>query len=238
MNDELDDNIKDRLVSATKAATSLVPFLGGPLGEVIGEIIPNLRQDRIVKYIRKLEHRLSSLETTQISDALASPVKIDLIETGGYQAARAISNERISQITKAVFNGIEAPETDVMRKKRLLNLLAELDDDEVSILHAYGQSYGGRGREAWLEIERPSPSHLGASREILDQNALYNAGKDHLYRLGLLKKRFSSLKKGEYPEFDKQSGQFKGSDEISSLGRLLLREIGLPSAVDQARERR
>ncbi|MEX6633412.1 hypothetical protein [Hyphococcus lacteus] len=234
MTDELDDNIRDKLVSTAKGAAGIIPWAGGPLGEIISQVIPKQRLDRLVSYIRKLEDRIKSLETQEMQEALSSPAKIDLIETGGYQAARATQEQRVTHIVEAVFNGIKAPEVEVIRRKRLLSLLGELDDDEIAILNAHGQSYGSAGmrNDAWNKIERPGPIHNQSPRDELDKNALYEAGKDHLLRLGLLKQRFPGLKRGEYPDFDSNTGQFKGGVEVSPLGRLLLREIGMPSPFD------
>ena len=233
MSDNLDDNLRDRLVAAAKGAASIIPLAGGPLGELIGEVIPKQRQDRIVSYLRRLETRLQELEASEVDKALSDPNKIDMVETGGYQAARATNEKRIKQISEAVYNGIKGSEAEAIRRKRLLTLLGELDNDEVAILNAHGQSYGSNNREVWSQIERPGPAHSQAGRDVFDQNALYDAGKAHLTRLGLLKLRYPALKKDEYPKFDKNTGGFKGSIEVSSLGRLLLREIGMPSTIDQ-----
>jgi hypothetical protein len=51
-------------------------------------------------------------------------------------------------------------------------------------------------------------------------------------KINLLRKTFPFVKRGELPEFDKQSGDFKHSIEISYFGRMLLREIGLATPLD------
>jgi hypothetical protein len=61
---------------------------------------------------------------------------------------------------------------------------------------------------------------------------LYKAGEDHLLRLGLLQRNYGNVKKGEYPEFDQNTGSFKGRAEISYLGRMLLREMGVKVPFD------
>ena len=52
MSDQLDNDWRDRAALVTKVAASLVPVVGGPLAELVTEIIPRLRQDRIVEYLR------------------------------------------------------------------------------------------------------------------------------------------------------------------------------------------
>lgn len=134
MSDELDTNAKDRLVAATRGALNAVPFAGGILGELITEVIPGQRHDRIVAYIRLLESRIGAMEAAAASAALANPEKIDLIERGGFQAARATSRERIAQIVEVVAHGLEADAAEIIRRKRLIELLGEIDDDEVAVL--------------------------------------------------------------------------------------------------------
>ena len=227
MADSLDENAKDKLVALTRGAANAIPFVGGLLGEIVTDIIPGQRQERIITYLRELEQRIQAMETEAAKAALSHPEKIDLIEAGGYQAIRATSQRRIAEIAEVVANGLKSEESDIIRRKRLLTLLGEIDDDEAAILAAYGQSYGTGNRAGWDNIDRPDPPHLGSGKELIDQNQLYDLGKDHLIRLNLLKRRYGNVKKGEYPEFDHKTGTFKGSIEISYLGRMLLREMNV-----------
>lgn len=227
MADDLDTSTKDRLVAATRGALAAVPFAGGLLGELVTDIIPGQRHDRIVAYIRQLDDRVTDLEADAAKAALKHPEKIDLIERGGFQAARATSAERISRIVEVVARGIESDEAEIIRRKRLLDLLGEIDDDEVAILTAYGRSYGGGDRNAFEEINTPAPPTMGAGRTVIEQNHLYDLGKEHLLRLGLLQRNFGNVKKGQTPEFDPKAGTFKSRIEISYLGRMLLREMGI-----------
>ena len=227
MSDQLDNDKRDRLALATKVAVSLVPFVGGPLGELITEVIPRLRQDRIVEYLRELEVRLATLENEKVERILTDVENVDLVESGGFLAARATSSERISRIAEIVFRGLGADEAHVLRRKRLLGLFGEIDDDEFLLLKAYGQSYGGGASSAWDAIERPPPAHLGSSEEQLGEAKLYELGKENLLRLGLLQRKFDHVKKGEYPPFDAQAGGFKSRTEVSYLGRMLLKDAGV-----------
>ena len=230
MSDDLDSNIRDRIIAATKGAAGLIPYLGGPLGELINQTIPLQRQDRIVAYVRALEKRLQTLESGFVRHALSQPEKIDFVEKGGYQAARATTMERIELITQAVFNGIAAPDAEAIRRKRLLDLLGELDEDEVAILKAHERSYEHEDDSEWDKINRPPVDYMGAGRETHELNELYELGQERLLRLGLLEQRFPVVKRGELPEFDKEAGRFRGDPQISYLGRMLMREIGLSSA--------
>lgn len=232
MPDDLDENIRDKLIALARGASGAIPYGGGFVGELLA-LIPNQRIDRVVQFIRQLSERLDALEDQQQRDILSRPDKIDFVEEGGRQAARALSNERISYITEAVFNGLTSEEADAIRRKRLLNLLGQIDDDELQILNAYGQSYGGSGEEAWDKVNRPGPAHLGSSVPEVDDEKLFEAGKANLLRLGLLQKHFPFVKRGELPEFDSHKGDFRHHLEISYLGRMLLREIGLPTPFDE-----
>lgn len=225
--DGLDDNWVDKTVAVTKGAAGLVPLFGGPLAEVIGVAIPGQRADRIATYVRQLSARLDEIDADLRNGLASSTEKIDLIEEGGYQAARATSRERIERIVAAVQRGLAQNDADVARRKRLLNLLGELDDDELNLLNAYGRSYGGRDRGAFERVNRPTPMHMQSGRDDIERNHLYDLGRARLIRLGLLKKNYGNVKKGQVPEFDPRSGDFKHSVEVSGLGRMLLNEVGL-----------
>lgn len=236
MGKELEKSVRDRLAGYASAGVNAVPFVGGILGQAINDIIPNQRIDRIVKYVRLLDKRLEAIEEKRVRSLLDDPVKQDLVVTGGNQAARALSEERLEYIAQAVANGINSADAGEIRKSRLLRLLGELDDDEVAILNAYGQSYGsGRNADAWAKINRPGFASLDSSADEIDQSKLYEAGTERLFRLGLIEQKFHFVKKGDLPEFDTRTGRFKGQFEISYLGRMLLRQIGLPTEFDKRR---
>ena len=227
MADQLDPDSRDRLAFITKLAASLLPVIGGPLAELITEIIPRQRQERIVEYLRQLDVRLAALEQEKVARILADAEKVDLIESGGYLSARATTTERISRIAQIVYRGLKSTETHIIRRKRLLGLFAEVDDDEFLLLNDYGHSFIRLDSNARSAIGQPSPAHLGSSKERLDDEELYDLGKQNLLRLGLLRRKFGNVKKGQYPPFDAQEGGFKSQIEISYLGRMLLRETGV-----------
>ena len=227
MPDELDNSWIDYTALVTKIAASLLPIVGGPLGEVIAETIPRLRQDRIVEYLRQLNERVETLGKEHVELILADEERIDLVETGGYCAARSATPDRISKIAEIVFRGLCAEEVNIVRRKRLLALFGEVDDDEFLLLNAYGQSQGLGRNDAWGAIDRPAPAYLGYSREQIDETTLYELGQQNLLRLGLLERKYDHVKKDEYPQFDPKSGGFKSRIQISYLGRMLLREAGV-----------
>ena len=94
MSDELDKLWRDRFELAARTAASLVPLVGGALAELVTEAIPRLRQERIVEYLRKLEVRLTAIEKEMVEGILEDREKIDLVEAGGFLAARATSRNR------------------------------------------------------------------------------------------------------------------------------------------------
>jgi hypothetical protein len=230
--DGLDDDWRDKLVAIGKGVAGAIPLAGGILAEVVGVVIPGQRADRVAAYLRALNSRVERL-AAEIRGGLASNAeKIDLIEEGGFQSARSTSQERIGQIVEAVSRGLSEDDADVVRRKRLLLILGELDDDEVNLLNAYGRTYGGADRQAFERVNRPAPPHLQSPPSAIDQNQLYEVGKSHLIRLGLLKKNYGTVKTGDVPDFDAHEGDFKHRVEVSHLGRMLLREIGMETPFD------
>jgi len=230
--DDLGNNWRDRLAATGRAVAGLVPSVGTALGEILTVIIPGQRADRIAEYLRKLDGRVEQLEAAVQRDILNSPAKIDLIEQGGFQAARALTHERIDQIVEIVTAGITQDAADVIRNGRLLVLLGELDDDEISVLNAYGQSYADANVDVWKDVNRPERVNTGSFQEEIDKSQLYEAGQNHLLRLGLLIKNYSGVRHGQLPQFDALQGDFRHRVQISGLGRLLLRHIGRPIPFD------
>jgi hypothetical protein len=231
VSDDLDDNIRDKLVAATKGIVGIVPWAGGLLGELIGQVIPKQRHDRIVTYIRILNDRIETLEVDVVKNILDNPEKIGLIEDGGYQAAQSTSTNRIRQIAEAVFNGLSEEDSQIVRRKRILKIFGEIDDDELVLLNAYAISSGRGMRDpeveaAWQATNQPQPTHLQSQQSEIENRKLFELGRSRLLNLGLLEQAFSRVKKGEIPEFDDKTGTIKGRVQISYLGRMLIKEIG------------
>ena len=190
----------------------LLPLVGGLLAELVTESIPRLREDRIVEYLRELSERLAKLEQAHLSDMLANPEKIDLIEAGGHLAVRATAKERIERIAELVSRGLSHDDIDLIRRKRLLQLFGEIDDDEFLLLNAYGQMPSS---EAWAAVQRPDPGAFGRSQEVLDEIQLFELGRDNLVRLGLLEQK------------EPLGDHGRVRVHISRLGRMLLSEAGV-----------
>lgn len=208
------------------------------MAEVVGAVIPGQRADRITTYLRALASRVEELEVGVRDGIVATAYKIHLIEEGGLQSARATSPERIQLIVQAVARGVSAKDAEVIRRKRLLLILGELDNDEINLLNAYGRSYAASDQRAFEEVNRPTLPHLQSDPSAIDQYQLYELEKKHLIRLKLLKKNYGRIKKGVVPEFDPRDGDFKHRLEVSYLGRMLLREIGMAAPIDAQRANR
>ena len=237
---ELQRDGADQAALALSSLAALVPVIGGPLAGLITYTIPKQRMERIVLFIQKLSERVSKLEAN-IEAIIEDPEKSDLIESGCHQAARATTPERITRIAEIVSSGLSEEGTDLIRRKRLLRLFGEIDDDELIILNAYGEAeYGesprGISSPAWEMIKRPEPAFLGSSPEVLENENLYKLGLGNLLRLGLFEKKYDNVKDGEYPPFDRTSGEFKSRIVISYLGRMLLKEMGMPLEFDKSRK--
>ena len=229
--DDLDSGSVDYSVALARGAAGLVPIVGPLLAEIIGVTIPEQRSDRIAKFVRKLDCRLKAVEECLLESKLNDDDFTDLIEEGIRQAARSLSDERRSYIANIVANGLTSDAIDSSESKHLLRILGEINDIEVVWLRYYREPYLG-GDEAYREthedILKPVPATFGASEEVLTKATLQKSYREHLCQLGLLDRDFRIDSKTGLPEFDRVSGSMKESGySLSSLGRLLLDEIGL-----------
>jgi hypothetical protein len=93
--DELKMSKVDYATLVAKGAAGAIPYLGGMAAEIIGTLIPNQRIDRIVGFLEKLDVRVGRLESEPMKARLRQSGMIDLMEDSLYQAARALSNERL-----------------------------------------------------------------------------------------------------------------------------------------------
>jgi hypothetical protein len=203
---------RDRAIALARGIAGAVPFAGAAIAELITEIVPGQRQERIEDWLRHLAERLVGVEETVLRKRLRKPENVALFEEGAYQAARAFTGERRRQIAELVAGGIADDRRDYVESHRVLRLLEELDDGEVILLAGYlSKNLHGEYWNRHASVMYVPPAHLGSDRDGIDRNTVREAATLHLLRLGLL---------------EGEAGA-QHSVGLSSLGRLLLRRIGL-----------
>jgi hypothetical protein len=229
--DNLENNRQDLTAAVGKSVVGAIPFAGPLLSEVIGAVIPNQRVDRLTKYIKILEDKMSQIPEEIIDRLKMDEHFIDLVEEGFVQASRAITDERSKYIASILANGITDDSIKLEESKSLLKILQELNDVEVIWLRFYQvPTIGGdeEFRKKFENVLSPIRAYIGANKETLQKAALQDSYKKHLERLGLIKNHILTDSETKIPEFDRFTGQPKISYlDITQLGKMLLEQIGM-----------
>ncbi len=230
---KLQPNKTDLAVAVSKGVLGTIPVIGPLVAEVVGTLIPDQRLDRIQRFLEKLEEKVRELDRKRIEKEFRNPECIDLLEDGFYQAARALSEERLEYIANLVAKGISKENTEYIRFKKMLSILSSLNDIEVLFLIMYGRfEIGDRTfMEQHKDVLSPRVATLGSSEEEVEAAFIQDSYKARLVELGLLRPRFNRPRKGELPEFNDKTGMLKASGhELTSLGHMLLKYIGQPTS--------
>lgn len=229
----LETNKEDLMALFLKSIFGVVPF-GSPIGESISAIIPHQKLDRLIDFVKILNYKLKNAERKIEEHELKTAEFTDLLEDAYLQASRALSKERIEYIASLLKNSLTDEEIEHLGKKKLVSLLAELNDSEIIWLKNFSFYTRNVGVPEYKEfydkhekVLKPIPVYLGSDDNQVEKNALQKSYKDNLLQLGLLKEKFS-LKRGGIPEFDENTGKIKVSRmDCTRLGRLLLRYLDL-----------
>jgi uncharacterized protein (DUF2267 family) len=153
--------------------------VGPILAEVAGILIPNQRIDRLEAYLRLLGQRLDSQDPDALSERLHNPERIDLFEEGAVQSLRAVSDERKEYIASVVSEGLSGEAKDCIQAKRLLRLLAQIDDDQIIILasHLPNNLDDGTFYARHQAVLRPYRRQLGGGRDLEAKIAMYELAR-------------------------------------------------------------
>lgn len=233
-NSKLNNRPVDYVTIAAKGCLGAVPFVGSLLAELAGNVIPNQRIDRITRFARELETRLDQIERTSLETQIATPEGADLLEEAMRQAASSLSDERRGYIASLIKNGLSKSEINCQESKHLLRILGELNDVEIIWLRFYADASTAEDnefRETHAAILKTEQAFMGAHQSVHDKNSLAKSYKLHLARLGLLQERLAIDQKTKLLKLDNQGRTEVNSYSLSSLGRLLLRSIGLPDGL-------
>jgi len=231
--DELEPNKVDYTALVAKGAAGAIPYAGGIVAEIIGTLIPNQRLDRITRFLEKLDLRVGCLESEQTTTRLRESDTIDLFEDAAFQAARALSDDRLTYLDALLGSSITDNTISHEETKRLLTLLGQINDVEVIILASHDiMRHPNRDPEFWerhkAALTPRAPTHVSSERDM-DEAAIYNSYQHHLIQLQLLKPSFGfPPHRGQMPDFDLETGTIKASGfDLTQLGKLLLRRIDM-----------
>ena len=224
-------NSTDYVVAAAKAVLGMVPFAGSILTELAGTIIPKQRLDRLADFALKLESKLSEIDKETIRAKLTDENFTDLLEETARHAASAISVERREYLASMLSAGVSEERVSFIETKHLLRILGQINDIEVIWLRYYMHPLIGGDdefREKHASILEPVIAHIGSDEATIDKRALQENYVEHLVSLGLMERPLQVDSRTGLPSFDRHTGTWKvHSRQVTTLGRLLLRYIGL-----------
>ena len=211
---QLESNARDHLVSAAKGAAGALPFVGSMVSEVLDYVVPNLRFERVVAFLKTLDERIGALDKklSNFEKNLKTEDGLDLFEEGIIQASRSVSEERKVRLARLVEKSLSSDEIKYEESRKLLNLYRELTDPEIVWLIYYSLNpvLGKGPHSEWAqkhpEILLPVSRELSAPTEQHERAALQDSYKSTLARLGLTEER-------------------NRSTSLTTLGRMLVKYI-------------
>ena len=226
---------KDVISIISKGVLGAMPFIGPLAAEIVGAIIPNQRIERIESLLEQIENKLTKEDQQRLKQTIALPESIDLIEEGFLQASRSLSTTRREYIASLLKNSLCEDQIKYIENKRLLILLGQLNDIEILILRSYSLRKGDPAFNSFWETHKktlsPPPAHTGSTQEEVDRYTIFQTHKMNLNNMGLLRANFKKPKKGEFPEFDSNTGKIKANGySLTPLARMLLQKIDLPDS--------
>jgi len=196
--------------SALKMVVGMVPLVGSVLTEAVEHIIPDSRMRSLLGTCQKLERRVREQEVSveALKERVREPADAELLQDALLQAERARSDERQGYIATLLLRALTDEERRTAQHRFILSLLNGLSDEEVIILRLDAKASARDEdfrRLHGATIEGRRRVALNDSLDKHDGFAVYDGYAGHLRRLGLMDE----------------------SGKVTTLGRLLLRTIGL-----------
>ncbi len=235
---ELDENILDKAILTLRPLGYILEHKYGVPSELIdifAEIIPGQRIDRMASFLKILDKNFSDLKISceqLVIDVKKQKEYFSLLENGLFHAYRASSYERLEYISSMIVKGLTQEQVQISQYIYLLNLLSELNDEEVIWLRFYLKPSLGDDKEFRKKhinvLERPR-TFIGAPEENLNKAALQDSYLEHLERLGLIESKVQIDKSTNLPVLNKSGRPKTSYRNITRLGQMLLKEIGLYS---------
>ena len=151
---ELNTNDIDILVSGISGAVGAIPYVGNILSEIIHEVVPNQREDRMVKFLIDINDRLQKIEYSheQIKK-IFSNYKYGAFT---YKCIHGVVNdmydEKIQYYKNICLNGLTSEEQELNQIERILKIFSEMDYFEILCLEYYYNYARGLNRERMFQL--------------------------------------------------------------------------------------
>lgn len=223
--EDLHTNKMDIITSTVATATSYIPIAGGALSEIIRMVIPNQREDRIVKFLTNIDKRLSELEiTVEKLQSIFNNTKY-----GGFtfECLRDVVNDKFEE--KMVYyqnlyiTGITSEEQEMLNMSNLMRLVSDMEYKEILYLKFYYYAnYANNQKiktiQQLLNQGSITPNYtMKMKQNELDNETYKQITLNSLVNKGLLERKI---------EYVGKNRREKIKYKITSLGKLLLRKIG------------
>jgi hypothetical protein len=117
----LKTNRADIITSTAKGLAGACPLVGGLVAEAIDQLIPNQKLDRVVGFLKILDHDVSQIdsELSNLKNNLSIDTGLDLLEDGIVQASRAITEERRHRIANLLTTSFTQEKLKCNESKKL-----------------------------------------------------------------------------------------------------------------------
>jgi hypothetical protein len=208
----------DTLSVLSKGTIAQIPILGAFVVEALNTYIPDQRLERMEKILQILSSKLCNASMEEIQQRWETPEFLDIFEDCMNQGIRAISDERLEYLASVLENSLTEEQLQHHQTKRLLSILAELNDAEVIWLCIFLN----RDHKTLLKYQEVLKQLQGNKvNDTFRENY-----ETHMERLGLLKPHYKIDSRKQQPEIDPNSGAMKIEGyKITFLGELLLQQI-------------
>ena len=221
---ELNTNAVDIITAGVSASIGIIPYVGGFLSELVQNVIPNQREDRIVKFIIEMSEKLEEMNYSV--DQLKEIFSNYKYGAFTYKCIRNVVNEvydeKIQYYKNICLTGLTSEEKELIKTERLLSIFAEMDYFEILYLkiYYYTKHYNiekVKETQSELGIKFLKPNYiLSMTQEDFDKETFKQITLNNLIKNGLIEEHIKNIG---------NRGKTTLEYKISNLGELVLTKI-------------
>ena len=222
---DLENNGGDTFVSILSVTVSCIPFVGSFASEIVQSVIPNQRQDRIVKFVENIDSELKMMKI----DFQELKEKFSNQKYGNftYNCIRVVTNEvyeeKINYYKNLLIQTLTNDEKTLIHNERVLKILEQLDYYEILYLKFYSdcnvvgtKTMNDVTDKLGFRFLQPTYT-MSMSDQEFDEETMKQITLNNLCNSGLLDREIRWSSNGKHQHI---------SYKITNLGKLILKKIG------------